>query len=388
MNLRERVLSILNRRKPDIIPWLGDLAYWIDYLLEEDLMPEKYKEHETQKQSIMNEGLASSYIGKGLQRLHRDLGVGFYLQGYFPFKIKYDNIEINKKELNKGKEGKFQITVFNTPYGKLREIWQYSSSSYSFAPKEHLIKDWKDLKCLRYIYEHTYYEADYNLAEKRYDLIGDNGVVLCYLPKSPMMELVALKAGIENFVYFSLDVPDEFNETLKLMEKKHDEAAEIALNSPAECLMIPANISSEVVGKEYYKRYICPYHKKWVKKIREKNKYSFVHLDGTMKGLIKEISFAGFDVIEGLTPAPVGDIPIEEICEGVKEDTILWGGIPGLYFTDQITDDEFSSFVKNVLRVMKRKPRYVLGVGDQVIPGARFDRIKMVNKLVNKYGKY
>jgi hypothetical protein len=40
------------------------------------------------------------------------------------------------------------------------------------------------------------------------------------------------------------------------MEKKHDEAAEIALNSPAECLMIPANISSEVVGKEYYKRSI------------------------------------------------------------------------------------------------------------------------------------
>jgi len=113
-----------------------------------------------------------------------------------------------------------------------------------------------------------------------------------------------------------------------------------------------------------------------------------VHLDGTMKGLIKEISFAGFDVIEGLTPAPVGDILIEEICEWVKEDTILWGGIPGLYFTDQITDDEFSSFVKNVLRVMKRKPRYVLGVGDQVIPGARFDRIKRVNKLVNKYGKY
>ena len=29
MTIRERALSVLNHRKPDVVPWLGDLDYWV-----------------------------------------------------------------------------------------------------------------------------------------------------------------------------------------------------------------------------------------------------------------------------------------------------------------------------------------------------------------------
>ena len=42
MTARERILGMLKGEKIDRIPWCGDLAYWIDYLNDEKIMPEKY----------------------------------------------------------------------------------------------------------------------------------------------------------------------------------------------------------------------------------------------------------------------------------------------------------------------------------------------------------
>ena len=43
MTIRERALSVLNHRTPDVVPWLGDLAYWVTWLNRAELMPDKYK---------------------------------------------------------------------------------------------------------------------------------------------------------------------------------------------------------------------------------------------------------------------------------------------------------------------------------------------------------
>jgi uroporphyrinogen-III decarboxylase len=150
--------------------------------------------------------------------------------------------------------------------------------------------------------------------------------------------------------------------------------------------MVPENLSSEVVGKPYFYKYMKEYHKKITDLIRQAGKFSYIHMDGTLKGLVKEISEAGFDVVEALTPQPVGDIAIEEIAALVHPDTILWGGIPGGYFTDFVSDDEFDRHVINVLEVLRKRPNSALGVADQVIPGSRFERIKRVDSLVEKYG--
>ena len=68
MTPRERVLAILSGRKPDLVPWFGDLDYWATAMIGRGERPKDFKQRD-------------DYIA-----WHRDLGVGFYLQGYFPFK--------------------------------------------------------------------------------------------------------------------------------------------------------------------------------------------------------------------------------------------------------------------------------------------------------------
>jgi len=364
MNYRERLLCVLQGTTPDCVPWFGDLDYWVFAQTKMNALPEKYH-------------------GDGLYQLHRDLGVGFYLQGFFPFKAVYRDVEVIEQE-DELKKTRRVIT----PYGEITELWRYLPDSYTWALVEHFIKSSEDLRAFRYWLEHTEYEPDYDKIYKRKKLIGNSGMVLCYTPKSPLMDMFVLYAGVESAIFCEIDEPDEFSEIMEIMEFKNGQAAQIVVDSDAELVMIPENLSSEVIGKRLFELYMRPYEEKWIKKIKEAGKYSLVHMDGTLKGLVREIASTGFNVIEAMTTAPVGDIPLEDLHNWVEEDTIIWGGLPGVYFTDLVSDDDFEKYVITALETMSKAPRYVLGVADQVPPGGTWERIKKVGELVEKYGRY
>ncbi len=366
MTERDRVLTLLGGGTPDRVPWFGDLDYWATSLIGRGLRPKGFKE-------------SDAYI-----EWHRRLGVGFYLQGYFPFKTVVENCRITEKW-----EGYARKKTIETPHGTLTDTWTWLPESFAEAPTEHLVKSTADLPAYRFLFENTRYEPDYAMAERRRRQVGETGVVLCYLPKSPFMQMVALDAGIMAVAEIFADAPDELAATLEAVRGAHDRAAEISVASPAEVLMIPENLSSEVVGPKFYELFMRDYQETWTERIRRAGKFSCVHLDGTLKGLLRQVAGAGFTFIEAMTPAPVGDLAVEEWAERAGNDaTILWGGIPGVYFTDKVSDAEFERHVRSVLEVMTSKPRYVLGVADQVPPDGLESRVAGVAALVEKYGAY
>ncbi|MEI6047408.1 MAG: uroporphyrinogen decarboxylase family protein [Bacteroidota bacterium] len=366
MTPRERILSILKGEQPDQVPWCGDLDYWANSLIKRGLKPADFI-------------LSDDYI-----KWHRELGVGFYLQGYFPYKQIFSNCNLH--EWNEGPRRYKEIV---TSIGSVRECWEYIPTSFSNAPVEHFMKSEADIPVMKYIYENTRFEPDYDQANLRKKQVGDQGVVLCYLPKSPFMHLMALEAGIMAVTIAALTTPEEFKDLLDTMKRAFDKAARIAVDSPAEVLMIPENLSSEMVGPDLFKLYMHDYQKEWITKIREAGKYSFIHIDGTLAGLLKQEAEIGFTVLEALTPHPVGDMKWENLELFVGDSkSILWGGIPGSYFTDCVDDEEFDRHVKYLLSIMVTEPRYVLGVADQVPPDGLESRVKRVSELVNEYGKY
>ncbi|MBA4387118.1 MAG: hypothetical protein C0404_03995 [Verrucomicrobia bacterium] len=366
MNHRERILAMLRGGKPDRVPWLGDLTYWATAL-------EAYRELPKNFQSLPD-----------YYKWHRDLGVGFYLQGYQPYKAIHDNT-IKFRRDHRGDTTRLTIT---TPVGEFYEETTVLPESFTGAPTSHLIKNEKDLATLRFLTEHTRYEPDYAEATRRAALVEDLGVVLCYLPKSPFMQMTVGLAGIETVVGLALDATEEFDKTLECLEAKADEAAAIAVASPAECLMIPENLSSEMVGPNFFETYMRGYQEKWIGRIKAAGKFSFIHMDGTLRGLLQQEASTGFTVLEALTPAPVGDISWAELRPLAGPSPILWGGIPGSYFTPIVDDAEFDRHVKGVLELMKRDGRCVLGVADQVPPDALESRVRRVTELTIQHGAY
>lgn len=362
---RERVLKVLRGERPDAVPWFGDLDYWATALIGRGARPSDFK-------------TSGAYLD-----WHRDLGVGFYLQGYFPFRTTFDGCRVEE-----GREGRDRFRRIHTPRGELSERWRWLPESFAEAPVERLLKTPADLPAYVWLHRHLRYEPDYALAEKRRGEVGDAGLVLAYLPKSPLMQMVALDAGIFAVVGMRADAPAAFEEALAVLAESHGRAAAIAAESPAEALMIPENLSSEVVGPALYEAHLRSCHENWTASIRKAGKRSFVHLDGTLRGLLKQVSSAGFEVIEAMTPAPVGDLAVEDWAAfDPSGKTVFWGGLPGVYFTHLVPEAEFERHVKAVLAVMKREPRYVLGVADQVPPDGLERRVKRVGELVEEFGR-
>lgn len=366
MTHRERILSMLQGKQPDQVPWCGDLDYWANSLIIRGLKPPGFIQ-------------SNDYI-----QWHRDLDVGFYLQGYFPYKQIFENCEVVE-----WKEGNRRYKEIRTSIGTVRECWEYIPTSFTEGPIEHFLKTEADLPVMKHIYENTRFEPDYDFAVKRLSQVGDQGVVLCYLPKSPFMHLLALEAGVMSVSMIAMTMPEEFMELLDVMKNAFDQAAQIAIDSPAEVLMIPENLSSEMVGPDFFELYMRAYQEQWTAKIKEAGKYSFIHIDGTMAGLLHQEASVGFSVLEALTPFPVGDLKWEELADFTGDSkSILWGGIPGVYFTANVSDQEFERHVKHVLGIMTKEPRYVLGVADQVPPDGLEKRVKRVAELVDQFGKY
>ena len=363
---RDRVLALLSGRQPDQVPWFADLDYFTTGLIARGEKPADFKQ-------------SDAYID-----WHRELGAGFYLQGHFPFKQTLDACDIKE-----WREGDIRFRRIDTPEGSLSERWKYSNSTHSEAPIERLVKSEKDLAPYRFVYKNMKFEPDYSRANRLLKLVGDIGVVLCYTPRSPFMRMVALDAGIENLLTAYMDAPEEFEETIRVMKRSLDAAVEIAAESPAEILMIPENLSSEVVGVNFFEMFMKDIQTDWVGKIHQAGKYSTIHIDGTLRGLLRQEAAVGYTFIEAMTPAPTGDLKVSEWAGYLRgTDCVAWGGVPGAFFTENVSDEEFDHHVIETLEIMRGNPKYVLGVADQVPPNGTERRIRRVRELVDTHGKY
>ena len=101
MDDRRNVLAMLGGGMPERVPWMGDLDYWATALVGRGQKPEGFRD-------------SNDYID-----WHRDLGVGFYLQGRFPFLTIIENCRVKE-----WKDGVKRYREVEPPMGTLRECWQ------------------------------------------------------------------------------------------------------------------------------------------------------------------------------------------------------------------------------------------------------------------------
>jgi hypothetical protein len=363
---RENLLELLSGGNPERVPWFADLDYLTAALIGTGRREAGFRR-------------SDDYLA-----WHRELDAGFYLQGFFPFEIEFEGCEITET-----REGHDRRRTVKTPKGTLTEMWRYLPGSFTEAPVEHLVKGEEDLPAYRYLYEHTRYRADYSFAELRKRQIGDLGINLCYTPRSPFMRMAVIDAGIETLAVLALTAKEELDSTIVLMRERLSEAVDIACAAPVDAVMIPENLSSEVIGKRFFHDYLEEIQSDWVSRIDEAGRYSFIHIDGSLRGLLAEEAAVGFTVLEAITPAPVGDLRVDELADFIDPSpSVLWGGVPGSFFTRSVSESEFEEHVISALEVMKSEPRYVLGVADQVPPDGLEERVARVGELVRRYGRY
>ena len=112
--------------------------------------------------------------------------------------------------------------------------------------------------------------------------------------------------------------------------------------------------------------------------MHDAGKITSIHIDGTLRACLPLLQEAGFDIAEAVTPAPVGDVPVEELRATAGDKIIIWGGLPGALFSPAYSEKLFDAHLAKILETFPLGSRFVLGVADQVPPDALLSRVTKV----------
>ena len=200
--------------------------------------------------------------------------------------------------------------------------------------KSRLIKKPEDYDVLKYMVENTEYIPDYFPIEQAKEWLGDDGVVLSWIPKTPMSLLMIELVGSEEgrFYIHHARYRDKVEEIYEAMSRSLEPVYEIAAKSPAEIIWIPENLEGYLVNPMLFEKYFMPEYEKCARVVHEHGKLLGAHMDGRLNVLKDLIAKTPIDIIEAFHPPPMGDLPIREALSLWKE-KVIWLGYPAAVYT-------------------------------------------------------
>ena len=361
MSIRSEVLDLLHGRPGRRVPWFGDLSYYYFSLERQNKLEKKHQGPEGEK------------------RFYADFGVGIYLYTPDVFTIRYSE----QVRYTEARSPDRIFLRYDTPLGSIQSVQDYIPGQYCFAYSRHFVRTIEDFRVMRYVFQNSIYGENYEAYRSCDRLWGEDGIgfAMGVASMAPMQKLLSRWAGVETTVALSQDYPEEFEAAFAAIEQSQEPLVEVLAESPAEVVILPENLASEVVGESFFRRFNMPYYRKVVGRLHAAGKLVAIHIDGGLKPCLGLLSSCGFDIADAVTPAPFGDLGVEELRKAAGPDLVIWGGLPGGIFSRNYSDRYFEEYVLNVLR--HADERFVLGVADQVPPDAVPERIGRVRELVD-----
>ncbi len=361
MSIRREILDLLHGRPGRTVPWFGDLSYYYYSLERRGSLAEKHRGPEGEK------------------RFYTDFGVGIYLYTPDVFTIRYGG----KVKYTEMRTPERILLRYDTPVGSIESVQDYVPGQYCFAYSRHFVRTIQDLRVMRCVFENARYGENYEAYLRSDRLWGEEGIgfAMGVASMAPLQKLLSRWAGVETTVALSQDYPEELAAAFAAIEQSQEPLVEVLAACPAEVVILPENLASQVVGESFFRRFDMPYYRRIVERLHAAGKIVAIHIDGGLKPCLGLLSSCGFDIAEAVTPAPFGDLKVEELRKAAGPDIVIWGGLPGGIFSPNYGDEFFQEYVLNVLRHADGK--FVLGVADQVPPDAVPERIGRVRELVD-----
>jgi len=210
--------------------------------------------------------------------------------------------------------------------------WHAQRSWNDVSPwqTERLIKGPDDYPIVKYMVEHTEYAADYFPIQQAMDWLGDDGVVVCHLPHSPMQTLMIDWVGSEGgrYYYHLADCPELVEDLYRALCRSREPLHDIAARSPAPIVLCGDNIDGVLVSPRLFQTYFMPVYQQQANVLHAHGKLMAVHMDGRLGVLRDLIASAPTDIVEAFHPPPMGDLTVAEAL-ALWPDKAIWVGFPG-----------------------------------------------------------
>lgn len=325
MTMRERLLAVYRRQEPDRLP----IAIYSRYL-----------PRGTAERELRSLGLAIIDYCPVVSML----APPWHTQTSYLSEVKGAALEI-RWSWDNGQ--KVETRSYRTPMGTVFQEARPDNASGSDWITKHYISQRQDYKVMQYLVENTVFRRNDQALEVASANLGEDGVVLGRVDRSPFQKLLIELAGPERLLLDLATEPDPVVELLDALDQRMNEAFRSVVDSKAEVIWQPDNITSALTPPAYFKRYCVPFYERQGKLCHEVGKPYLVHMDGRVKALKDLIAQCPIDAVESFSlPEIGGDMTFAE-ARGAWPDKLVLPNFPSprAYASRQ----EVEGFLDNLL---------------------------------------
>jgi hypothetical protein len=309
MTGRERLLAAFHGEPPDKVPFAPNLYYWFyNRRLRGQLPPELAgAAHPFEALRALGADILARWDTECCTReWYRDGEYSEEWSGASPFTepmVTAFNIYPPGRSVRRRR--------FATPHGALTHTWTLSEQAGADFESEYWWKDWGQYKAVRFLLESREYTFDADDFRRWVERVGDDGLVMTHVTCSPLKQFHWL-AGQENASLFMMDHPEQMNELAAIHERKAIALLESIVDNPeAELFMCLDNLDSAFYPPYLFRQFCAPFYAKAAEIVHSRKKIFLVHACGRDRAVLPHVGACRVDCLEGLTPPPLGDVPLD-----------------------------------------------------------------------------
>ena len=207
---------------------------------------------------------------------------------------------------------RWQRITLHTPAGTLYEERAFEPVYGSSSIHKHFVQEPQDYEALwAYLQDGVVLPDELRYRKDEREL-GDDGLPLVAVERTPYQQLWVQWVGLSHLSWHLADYPDRVQHTIELLTARARHILEIAWRSAAPFVDFPDNITAPAIGPQRFEQYCVPLYNTLADMLAERGALVFVHMDGDLKPLWKEIAASRVGGLDSFAPAPDNDTTVAQ----------------------------------------------------------------------------
>ena len=328
MTMRERILAVVQGRPHDRVP----------FVMYDGILPVQLVQQHLGRERI------------GLLRwsnIHR---------------VEHPHCHFETENYYVGKT-RWQRNTLHTPSGAIYEERAFETVYDSSSIRKHYIQEPEDYEVFWAYLADCVILEDYARYERDQADLGDDGIPLVAVERTPYQQLWVQWVGLDMLGYHFADYPEHVYHTIDLLRQRARRIFEIARRSPAPFVDFPDNITAPAIGPQRFQEFCVPLYNELADLLAERQVPVFVHMDGDLKPLWRLIGESKVGGLDSLAPAPDNDTSVAQAA-AMWPDKRLFVNFPSsvhLRPTDQVRAE-----AKNILAAAGHTGRLQVQISENV----------------------
>lgn len=205
------------------------------------------------------------------------------------------------------------VTTWHTPLGDLRSVNRQCREDGTSYLVEHLVKEPEDLPKLAAVFADEQVESNPDTVEyirKRRALIGDDGMLMAFLPGTPLGMMYREYSGVETLAYLWADAREALHDLFAEMERNYAAIFQLTAQSEIDALVPMDDTSTTAISPEMFAACNLGYTDRMADIVHAEGKLYFHHSCGLIRDLLPLYRETRMDAVHGYSVPSTGNVTV------------------------------------------------------------------------------